>query len=157
MKKLLATAISVGLVFAALGAPSAEAGKKKKRYKRTATAQYQAPAIGASTPVVSGGFSGCDGETNIGCVSFATSKKDKFIKVAITDASGQNVGGFISQGDKDGDGIGDGFGTFCGRHTTPVAIDPGVPVKVSFYAGVCEDGSPSIVTSGKVKAVFTNR
>ena len=156
MRKTFAVILAGGLIAAAFLAPAAEAGKKKK-YKRVATAEYQAPALGASTPVVSGGFSGCDGDTNIGCVTFATSKKDKFVKIAVTDASGQKVGGFISQGDKDGDGIGDGFGTFCGAHTAPVAIDAGVPVKVSFYAGVCEDGSDSVVTQGKVTATFTNR
>ena len=79
------------------------------------------------------------------------------MKIEVTDASGQKAGGYVSQGDTTGDGVGDLFGDFCGAHAGPVAITPGVPLKVSLYAGTCFDGSPSVVTTGDVKATFTTK
>ena len=154
MRKIIPTVLATALVLGAFVAPAAEARKRKKR---TVTAEYQAPAIGAFTVIGGGGFSSCGGSANIGCVEFPTTKKDKTVQVTITDSSGQKVGGFLSQGDTNGDGVGDGFGTFCGGHPGPVPITPGVPLEVSFYAGTCEDGSPSTPTTGKVKAVFATK
>lgn len=158
MRKTLATLVAVGLVGGALLAPAAEAGKKKKKSKpRVVTATYHTPAIGVATPVVSGGASRCDGTLNVGCAEFPTTGKDRYVRIQVTDASGQNVGGYVSQGDTNGDGIGDLFGEFCGKHTTPVAITPGRPLKVSLYGGTCADGSPSVVTTGEIKATFTKK
>ena len=155
MRKTITALLAVGLIAGAFMAPAAEAGKKKKAKPRVVTDTYDAPAIGISTPAASGGISGCSGGNNIGCVEFTTSSKDKYVKIEVTDQSGQKAGGYISQGDTDGDGVGNLFGEFCGAHPAPVAITPGVPVKVSLYNGTCADGSQSTVTTGTVKATFT--
>lgn len=156
MRKTIITALVLGLIAGALTAPMAEA--KRKRYKKTVSQAYDAPAIGVSNPVYTGGFSGCDGDTNIGCVIFTTTAKAKYAKVTVVDSSGNKVGGFVSQGDVDGDGIGDGFGSFCGAHTAPVAITAGADLEVNFYPGVCDDGAtPSTPTTGEVKVTFTDR
>ena len=156
MRKTITALLAVGLIAGAFMAPAAEAGKKKKKSKpRVVTDTYDAPAVGVASPVVSGGGSTCSGGTNIGCVEFTTSSKDKYVKIEVTDQSGQKAGGYISQGDTDGDGVGNLFGEFCGAHAGPVAITPGIPVKVSLYNGTCSDGSPSTVTTGTVKATFT--
>ena len=154
MRKTITTVLAVGLIVGAFMAPSADA-KKKKPKPRVVTDTYDAPAIGVSTAVASGGASGCTGGNNIGCVEFPTTAKDKYIKVEVTDQSGQPAGGYLSQGDTDGDGVGNLFGDFCGAHLAPVAITPGAPVKISLYNGTCVDGSQSTVTTGTVKATFT--
>jgi hypothetical protein len=155
MRKTITAVLAVALVAGAFMAPAADAKKKKKAKPRVVTDTYDAPAIGAATPVVSGGASGCTGGNNIGCVEFATSSKDKYVKIEVTDQSGQKAGGYLSQGDTDGDGVGNLFGDFCGAHLAPVPITPGVPLKVSLYNGTCADGSPSTVTTGTVKGTFT--
>ena len=155
MRKTITTILAAALVLGAFAAPMADAKKKKKPKPRVVTDTYDAPAIGIASPVVSGGGSTCSGGNNIGCVEFPTTAKDKYIKIEVTDQSGQKAGGYISQGDTDGDGVGNLFGEFCGAHTAPVAITPGVPVKVSLYNGTCSDGSQSTVTTGTVKATFT--
>ena len=158
MRKTIITLVAVGLVAGALLAPAAEAGKKKKRKARVVTATYHTPAGGVATPVVSGGISSCTtGVANVGCIEVPTTAKDRYVKIKVTDASGQNVGGYVSQGDTNGDGIGDLFGDFCGAHSSPVPITPGRPLKVSVYSGTCADGSPSVVTTGTIKATFTSK
>ena len=159
MRKTVVTILAVGLVAGALLAPAAEAGKRKKKKSkpRVVSAAYQTPAIGVATPAVSGGASICPNDPNIGCVEFPTTRKDRYVKIEVTDASGQEAGGYVSQGDTNGDGVGDLFGDFCGGHSAPISITPGRPLKVSLYAGTCADGSPSIVTSGTVKATFTKK
>ena len=34
--------------------------------------------------------------------------------------------------------------------------DAAAPVRVSFYPGACEDGSPSLPTTGTIKVTFSN-
>ena len=157
MRKTITTVLAVGLIAGALLAPSADAKKPKKAKPRVVSDTYDAPAIGIATPVASGGGSTCAGGNNVGCVEFPTTSKDKYVKIEVTDQSGQQAGGYLSQGDTDGDGVGNLFGDFCGAHAAPVAITPGVPLKVSLYNGTCADGSPSTVTTGTVKATFTSR
>lgn len=154
MRKTIMLVLTIGLIAGAFMAPSADA-KKKKPKPRVVSDTYDAPAVGVATPVVSGGASGCTGGNNVGCVEFPTTAKDKFVMIEVTDASGQKAGGYVSQGDTNGDGVGDLFGDFCGAHAGPVAITPGIPLKVSLYNGTCADGSPSTVTTGTVKATFT--
>ena len=156
MRKTLTTLLAIGLVGGALLAPAAEAGKRTKSKPRVVKATYHTPALGVATPVVSGGISTCtNGAANVGCIEIPTTARDRYVKIQVTDASGQNVGGYVSQGDTNGDGIGDLFGDFCGKHRSPVPITPGRPLKVSVYGGTCADGSPSVVTTGTIKATFT--
>lgn len=154
MRKTIMLVLMVGLIAGAFMAPSADA-KKKKPKPRVVTDPYDAPSIGVIVPVGGGGISSCSDGNNIGCAEFPTTAKDKFVKIEVTDQSGQKAGGYVSQGDTTGDGVGDLFGDFCGAHAAPVAITPGVPLKVSLYNGTCADGSPSTVTTGTIKATFT--
>ena len=152
MKKSLVVLLVVGLA-ASLAAVPAQAKKKAKRVERVVEINYDRPGIGVAP---AGGYpTGFpDAATEI-----PTSTQDKFIKIEVTDASGQKVWGFISQGDIDGNGVNDdGYATFCGGHeeSLPVA-NPGVPIiGVYAFAGACDSGEPSIMTSGTIKVTFSN-
>lgn len=103
MRKTIMLVLMVGLIARAFMAPSADA-KKKKPKPRVVTDTYDAPSIGVIVPVGGGGISSCSGGNNIGCAEFPTTAKDKFVKIEVTDQSGQKAGGYVSQGDTTGDG-----------------------------------------------------
>ena len=162
MKRTLILMMVIGLVFGSIA--TAEAGKKKKkaapvRIEEVVEVPYQGSNIGAATPAYTGGACLVDPTMPFSCKSAIPSLAEAaFIKVEVIDATGQKAGGFISQGDTDGDGISDGYGQFCGAHAEPVAMStPGAPVDISLYMGVCSDASgPSIATTGTIKVTFSN-
>ncbi|MEA2432830.1 MAG: hypothetical protein QOG54_287 [Actinomycetota bacterium] len=156
MKRALVLALVVGLLAGMMFGP-AEA--KKKPYVEVLELAYQGGSVGASTPAASGGTCLVDPTSPFHCVeAIPSSVQAKYIKVEVIDATGQKAGGYLSQGDTDGDGFGNLYGDFCGGHEAPVPMEAkGAPVGISLYAGVCSDGSgPSIVTTGTVKVTFSS-
>ncbi len=165
MKKLVISAVVIGLLAGAMVAP-AEAGKKKKkppvpaapvRIERVVEIPYTGGNAGVATPAATGGA--CfNGQPVFTCQSVASAAEETYIKIEVKDASGQNAGGFISQNDNDGDGLQDGYGQFCGAHAEAVPLEtPGGLVAISLYPGVCSDASgPSVVTSGTIVVTFSN-
>ena len=155
MRRTLATVIAAGLVLGALGAPMAEAGKKKRTIKRKATATY----TGFSAIVEGNGF--CDP----GCVTFSTSRRERFVQITMKDQTGLPVSVQVTQPDSNGDGFVDTVGAFCGK-SKKIAITPGKPISLFIYGhpttGVFEDfGGPTecqgTATTGKATAIFSNR
>jgi hypothetical protein len=162
MKKTVISILMIGLVAGAFLAPAADARKRRRLYKRTASYKYQVPAFGS--PEVGGG---CPGEPRQldGCATFPTRGKDKFVKVTIKDMAGFKVSGSITHPDQDGDGFVEPVADFCGK-SKKVAITPGADVVVFPYmigsTGAFESFGLApqclgIATQGKIKAVFTNR
>lgn len=160
MKKALAVALSLGLLAGAMIAPADAAKKKKKKpvkTERVVEVTYQGAGIGIATPGPSGGICPFSDYENQECIEIPLELGEKYIKVELKDAAGQKVAGFISQGDIDGDGIGDLYGEYCGAHEEPVEmLSESAPVRVSFYNGTCKDGTPSIATTGTIIATFSN-
>jgi hypothetical protein len=159
MKRSIVVVLVMGLLAGGMLAGPAEAKKKKKKLpvkvERIVEIDYSNPGIGAATPAGSAGYpvNFPDG------VDIPTTGDDLFIKIEVLDASGQKVGGFISQGDLDGNGVNDdGYAEFCGAHPEPVSVaSPGMPIiGIYAYNGVCPDGSPSVMTSGTIKITFSN-
>lgn len=159
MKRLISVALMVGLVAASMVVP-AEAKKKKKkaaRVERVVEVPYTGGGLGVASPAASGGFCRFSDPAALECDEIPTTVTDRYVKIELKDASGLKQAGFISQGDVDGDGIGDLFGDFCGAHTEPVELlSPGANLRVSFYNGTCMDGTPSVVTTGVIVATFSN-
>lgn len=161
MRKTIAVALALGLLVGAF-VGTAEAGKKKKkkapvRIEEVIELAYTGGDAGVTTPGPSA--SGClNGADAFACKQIIPTQPGMtYIKIEVQDASGQKVGGFISQQDADGDTFGDGFGNFCGAHPEPIPLElASAPVDLSMTAGTCTDGSPSVVTSGKVIATFSN-
>ncbi|MDQ3914715.1 MAG: hypothetical protein M3323_05190 [Actinomycetota bacterium] len=159
MKKAIVVALTAGLVAGAFAGP-ADAGKKKKkivRIERVVEVDYSAPGIGVATPQASGGICPFADPTTQECIEIPLQLGEKYIKVEIADAAGQKVAGYISQGDTDGDGIGNLYGDFCGAHPEPIELQSSsAPVRVSFYNGAKADCAPSIATTGSITVTFSN-
>ena len=161
MKKTIVTALVVGLVAGAMVLP-AEAGKKKKkpvRIEKVVELEYTGGELGVNTPVASGGVC-LNGTDAFNCKSIIPPGAEfKYIKIEIQDATGMTVGGFIAQQDSDGDGLQDGYGTFCGAHAESVPLElPGSVVGVSLYPGACDGAgtpTPSTPTTGTIVATFS--
>ena len=152
MKKFIATAIAAAVVFAAFLAPSAEAGKRRP-YKRTAKDTYQLPSHGQGDV----GY-GCayDAEN---CATFATGRRDKFVKMSVTDATGNDVYFVVNQPDgPDEDTFTEDVGSGCGKSAKLMVPQAGQELIVYVPAvGSFLEGCPGPATTGTVKAVFTDR
>ena len=162
MKKAIVSAVVVGLVAGAMVLP-AEAKKKKPkptRIEAVVEVPYTGGEAGVSTPVTAAG--GClNGAPAFACKEIIPPGPGfSYIKIEVKDATGLTVGGFLAQQDADGDGLQDGYGTFCGAHTEFVPMDvPGTTVGISLYPGACDNGgtpAPSTPTQGTIVATFSN-
>ncbi len=160
MRKTITTLLVGGLVAGAFLVAPAEAGKKK--YVRKASYTYTVPAFGQPDTV---GFCPSEPAQADGCATFPTSRKDKFVKVVINDASGTPTVGTLSHPDQNGDGFVESLGSFCGK-SKKVAIQPGADLIVFPYmlgsTGLLESfgGAPfcaSVGTTGTIKATFTSK
>ncbi|HEV2756006.1 MAG TPA: hypothetical protein VG318_09555 [Actinomycetota bacterium] len=159
MKKAIVVALTAGLVAGAFVGP-ADAGKKKKkivRVERVVEVEYTAPGAGVTTPAASGGICPFADPTTQECIEIPLQLGEAYIQVSIADAAGQTVAGYISQGDTDGDGIGNLYGDFCGAHPEPIELQSAsAPVRISFYNGASSTDCPSLATTGTITATFSN-
>lgn len=147
MKKLILTSIIAALVAGALVAP-AEAGKKKSK-ARVAEGSYENPAVGVP---------GVVGTSNAGgAFEFPALSNENFISVEIVDDGGGTPTFTMSQNSDPADAQYEIMGTWCGSTPEPVAITPGLPVRVSVYTtpGVDQPSCVSPASSGTIKATFT--
>ena len=146
MKKLIVTSVIAALVAGALVAP-AEAKKKPK--PRVMEGTYANPAVGI--PGVVGTSSAG------GAVEFATMSNENYISVEVADTGGGSPFVTMSQDSDPSNSTGwEIFATFCGSTAEPIAISPGLPVRVSVYTTPGPD-QPTCVgpaTSGTITATF---
>ena len=159
MKKLITCALIAGLFAGAL-AVDASAARRPRRVQKVVTLKYTGGEMGVTSPAASASFCLRDESLPFACKALPSpGAKFKYIKIKVIDASGQKVGGFIAHDgvDADGDGFDDAYGNFCGAHRKPIRLRaPGAPVGISLTMGFCKNGTPSIVTHGTVKAIFSN-
>lgn len=160
MRKTLAVLLSAGLVAGMMAMP-ADAKKKKKKVKRVERVveiEYTGTGVGVATPAVSGGICPAPSpdQTGTTCIEVPLQAGETYVKVEIQDATGLQPPGFISQGDLDGDGVGDLYGDFCGAHEEAVPLENLNPVRVSFYTGTCGSGVPGTTTSGTIVVTLSN-
>ena len=158
MRKTITTVLTGALIAGALFGPAAEAGKRVK--KRKATASYSTGAIGTGD---TGGFC-LNGEVP-SCVRFSTKPTEKYVKLTIKDATGTPVVASVSHPDQNGDGFSEPIADICGK-SKKLRITPGAEVIVFPWTGPSTGaleglgGAPAcygVATTGKVTAIFTNR
>lgn len=158
MKRAISVVLALGLLAGAFALPAEAAKKKKKkvvRVERVVEYPYQGPGIGVSTPAAAVGY--CYPEPTA-CATFAPEPGERYIKIEVVDSTGTTIAGSISQGDQDGDGVGDLYGQFCGAHAEPIELAvEGAPFDLSMYSGSCfGTPSPSVMSTGTVKITFSN-
>ena len=156
MRKTITVLLAAALVTAAFLALAADAAKKKKKPKkvsRTITHTYQAPSPGVAGTA---GFCLAAYAENQGCTEVPLSATEKFASVTITDATGQKVAGTMSQNTEEGGTGGyEIIGSFCGSTDKPVAVTPGLPLRISVYA-VSSSACPGVSTNGSFKVTVSN-
>lgn len=149
--KLTALLAVTVLLIVAMGASPAGAGKGKKK-ERTAEATY----VGA-TGVRGVQDSPCAGEP-LGCVRFPIEAGERFVKLEVADASGEDVWASVYiYGYSDGT---DTHEHVCGKSDSPFAIGPGVEelvVVITQTTGGATNPCAGVATQGTVTAVFSNR
>lgn len=153
MRKLVVSSLIIGLVAGALLVAPAEAKKKKKKSKkveRVVEGTYDNPAIGI--PGVVGTSSAG------GAVEVALGPTESFISVEITDDIGAAVTATMSQDTDPSTPSWEIFATICGKTEEPIAVEPGVPVRVSVYTipGPDQPSCTGPATSGTIKATLSN-
>ena len=159
MKRFMIMFMVLGLIAGSIA--TAEAAKKRKpkqpvRIERVVDLEYSAPGIGVTTPAASGGACPFADPTTQQCIEIPLQPGETWIKVELTDATGLPPIGYISQGDTDGDGIGNLYGDFCGGHEEAIPMESLNPVRISFYNGVNPECAPSAATTGTIKVTLSN-
>jgi hypothetical protein len=151
MKKSMVALLVLGLVFGSL-VGTADAKKKKKT--RTVEYSYTAPSPGVSGVVgLCLTVIGVDGTA---CSDIATSTREAYIKVTVTDATGQPTNFDLAQDTDPATPAVEIFASGCGTTgESAIPITPGLPVRVS-VSTVGGPDCPGIATSGTVQAVLSS-
>ncbi len=162
MKRAITALVVLGLIAGALAAPAAAQKRKKKKppapvkVERVVEYEYTAPSP-AVNPAPGAAVGACMSvliNDVFACANMETSSTEAFAKVEVTDASGQKAYFTMSQ-DTNDDGIYDIFGQFCGSTPAPVAITPGLVLRVNVsVAG--DPACPGPATSGTIKTTISN-
>lgn len=151
MRKMIISALVLGLVAGSLSAP-AIAKKKKKPVKveRVAEATYDNPAVGIGG-VVSSGSAG-------GSMEFPLLPGEKYLSLDVTDGSGTAVYASLSQDTDPATPSWEIFAGICGKTDAPIEVAPDLPVRVTITAGPGRDvpTCAGVATSGTVKATLSN-
>ena len=138
--------IGIGLVGAMIVAPGGiAAGKKKKPRKVTRTETYEYTGSGGTrTAAITGSICLAD-QT---CRVLMTLPKEKFVKIEISDASGQPAPFFVH--------INKENHPFCGSMDSPLALEGATQIDVTVGA-VWLPECAGVGTSGSFTATFSNR
>ena len=127
-----------------------KAGPKVARETHTETIAYTGPS-GVNTERASVfEVVRCDAGLP-GCNQVDVLPGDRFAKLVVTDASGQQVYAYTSQTP------GSAYSALCTESTDPVPVAAGTPLYVWVLSGTCDDGTPSFVTQGEIEVTFFNR
>jgi hypothetical protein len=156
MKRSLALVLILGLIAAMALAAPAQAKKKKKKpakVERVVEYDYQAPSPGISGVV--GACLTVVGVDGTACQDIPTGIDEVFVKVEVTDATGQPTNFDLAQdSDPNNPGL-EIFASGCGSTSDAVPIQAGLAVRVSVTA-VGGSDCPGVATTGHVKATLSN-
>lgn len=153
MRRIIGAVLIFGLMFGAIS--TAEAGKKKKKPKRVERKvdyEYTAPSPGISGVV--GACMTVLGVEGTACQDTPVGPKDLYVMVSVEDATGQPTNFDLAQDSDPSPGL-EIFASGCGETTDPVAITPGLPLRVSVTA-IGGPDCPGAATTGTVKITLSN-
>lgn len=144
-----------------LSMPASSAAKKKgpARKERVVELSYASPGIGISTGTKHWGRPLGSPDA----YQIELEPGERYVTMEVIDASGQPVAGRFDQEGLSYGGYSainrpyGGVGAFCGAHSEPVKLLKRSPITAIYlFNGVCEDGTPSVMTSGTVKITLSN-
>ena len=149
MRRTLSLLITSALLAGMVAALPADAAKKKKPKKRSVTATYDSPAIGAREAT---GL--CSGSN--GCVTFVPDPKERSVVLDIKDMLGTPVAITVGQDSDTSNATVEVVARTCGGKTEPIAIEPGFTVQVWLWVapGVTPPCA-GVGSTGSVKATFS--
>ncbi len=142
----------------ALGLSPAWAGRAK-RTERTYVVNYYGPGSAGVSVMGNELYTVCPIDVEHPselCVAAPVQPGERYVSVKFEDLAGQAVTGYLSQ-DINGDPY-KSFGHFCGESEKPAKLPfPNVAyVQLWYGQGTCDDGTPSVVTAGKITLTFSN-
>lgn len=153
MKRSLVLMMIVGMIFGSIATAEAAKKKKPKKVERTVEVAYQTPS-----PGISGLLGACMavlGVDGTACIDVPIGGDEAFVSVSVTDATGRPTNFDLAQ---DSDAGRPGFEIFasgCGETTEPIAVTPGLAVRVSVTA-IGGPDCPGVATTGTISATFSN-
>lgn len=144
--KSIAVIASAALILGAFIAP-ADARKKTKRTERTVEATYfGAPSYATGV---------CLRDRGIGCATFPSAPKEKYVSIEIADTLPAPVFAGVYE-DADGDGMGTWLASICGGSEEPIPITRGAEVIVVIWGNEPPADCPGAFSSGTIKTTFSN-
>jgi hypothetical protein len=149
MRRSLSILVTGALIAGSVAALPADAAKKKKPKKRSVTATYDSPAIGAreATGICSGAN---------GCATFIPGPKERSVVLDIKDALGTPVSITVGQDTDPSTATVEVVARTCGGKTEAIPIQPSTTVTVWLWvAPGVNPPCPGVASSGSVKATFS--
>lgn len=157
MSRTTATVAVVAMILTGVFAAPADAKKKKKkRVERTIEHEYTIGSPGVSSgagPSVGACLAGqVEGSA---CIEIPISASETYVKVTSVDQSGRQPYGILAQDTDDAQPGLEILGDFCGETPEPVAITPGLVLRVSLRM-VGPPTCPGPTTAGNMTVVLSN-
>jgi len=145
LKRILILMLVMGLIFGSIATADAKKKKKKKRpaprIERTVEFEYQCPCVGLFQL-----GSATGGDPNLGGGPISVGADDLYLTAEAVDATGGAVPVDINQ--DDGTGANASTGSFCTTTEEPIALVPGMEIRVFI-------GDPTICPGAAVSGTIT--
>lgn len=137
------------------------AGPVEAARPRAAALRYDLDDVGHSFGAP--GHPGFGAYDRSGAYEFPLRRGERAVSVMVLDDTERTVAGIVVQWVTDSQTGHASFGhaatyeKFCGRTAAPVEVDPDITVQVILQKGACEDGTPSVPTTGEILVDFHRR
>lgn len=147
----LVTTVALGALIAPVDAKKRKKGPKK--VERTVEHDYDLGYTGV--PGVGGACLGSVYEASA-CFDTEVAASEVFVTVKVEDVSGSTPYVALSQDTDTSTPQWEIFTNFCGESPGPIAISPGIPLRVSAYAAPAADCGGGGTTTGTITLTLSN-